>query len=337
MLFQNDNFHEPSLTASSSQQSSNSAVSSVRLSSGRFLALSMLLLIVQSWINLVAQVQTAFSLFLLAIIGWLWSKQCNATDQDPKRTDPRAKYEMRKSQNETQREKPSGDFWHEQANFRLLDTTKMLQPNSTLTIGLRDSLVVESALLRRANSALNLLRTINGQCERHPAAVISNCDGDHSSGHHSSFDLTDEPNSATIVSTDPTVSSDSNGIMESDNNWRRRTESQSQSSYQPKGISPNGSASSANSAPPISSDCISDHHSTGYQSSLASEVLNSPVRLIPAEPEDDELEPCHVEEINILSEQPTALDVLMERLTSDEPHYSMPAQNRVGQRKEDDQ
>lgn len=74
-MFQND--YDPTSAASAQQSNSALSVHVLRLSRGHLYALFMAFVIFSAWFHLVAQTQTAISLLLLAVIGFLLGK---ATD-----------------------------------------------------------------------------------------------------------------------------------------------------------------------------------------------------------------------------------------------------------------
>lgn len=79
-MFQNDNVNYEASSSQQQQQQTNSALSVhvVRLSRGRVHALFWAFIIFSTWFQLVAQVQTAISLFLIAVIGFLLGRATNA-------------------------------------------------------------------------------------------------------------------------------------------------------------------------------------------------------------------------------------------------------------------
>jgi len=79
-MFQND--YDPS-AASSQQTNSAISVHMVRLTRGRFYALFVASIILTSWLQAVAQVQTAISLLLLAIIGLFLGKVTDSAQGEP--------------------------------------------------------------------------------------------------------------------------------------------------------------------------------------------------------------------------------------------------------------
>lgn len=132
-MFQND-FIDTWQQAASSQQT-NSAISAhvIRLSRGRVYALFLGYLIFASWFQLIAQTQTAISLFLLAVIGLFLDR---LTDRSADENNGR------KSEHEGALPPGSNDTTSSLGNQE--DSTHTLDP-----------------LIERAKSALNLLQTMS--------------------------------------------------------------------------------------------------------------------------------------------------------------------------------
>lgn len=330
-MFQNDNnyqqdFSQSSSSSAATSSTTNSALSvqPIKLSNSRLLALSIVFLIVQSWFNLVTQVQTGISLFLVAVIGWFLAK---LTDQD---------------RQELNHGHPSKNKrWIDHRSIDSLQLVTHTSPN------VNNIIVSESSPLRRANSALNLLQTTQIEdTQRHHAVnsrTNTDIDGDQSSGHHSSFDLTDDPATLNITTCSNSLSRSCEPCHR--NGWTQQTNErdiinkfESSPTFQqqrPKELS----TVSANCDHRDSSDSnTSDHQSTcTYNSSIGSsvqETKNSPVRLIPKpgaydeQLDEDETKP---NEIDILGgHQVTALRALMDQLApidssdSQHSHYSNP-------------
>lgn len=132
-MFQND-FIDPSQQAASSQQT-NSAISVhvSRLSRGRIYALFVGYLIFSSWFQLVAHTQTAISLFLLAVIGFFLDR---VTNEASRKSTSAGDNPLPGSGSDVRERRPFEDEGGDPAS-RALDP-----------------------LIERANSALELLRTL---------------------------------------------------------------------------------------------------------------------------------------------------------------------------------
>lgn len=157
MMFQQD---ESNALAASSQQT-NSALSAhvIRLSRGRAYAALVGLFIVATWFQLIAQLQTLVSLFLLAIIGLLLGQRNSGRSQQQKRR--RSAHDDDHDDDAAAHEKrPIGPKQH----CQLLESS-----GPAVGLGARDELQLETTnmgsdrLLRGAEEALSLLRTLGAE------------------------------------------------------------------------------------------------------------------------------------------------------------------------------
>lgn len=188
-MFQND-YVDP--TASSQQTNSAISVHITKLSQGRVYAFIMAALIFASWFQLVAQVQTFISIILLAIIGFFLGK---VTDHKTIRNQPI--YELQDELKKVKKEKEienlnsiksikstaelenyseisslNHHFKRKHQKQKLdteIATTKLLysgslDDNSSQTTHTIDNTGTLDPLIRRANSALNLLKALNSSC-----------------------------------------------------------------------------------------------------------------------------------------------------------------------------
>lgn len=202
MMFQNDDQQHLS-PANSGRLSAHSSASSrhsnvIRVTPNRLLALSLAFLICHSWLQLVLQLQTAISLFLLAIIGCFIGKLTerplhfkDATEEQQKELKFYTKhndstlfnksicrkaeqadktsqkhhtflydsniYGKQKFIDELERQKQLNSTYQSMSRMGLISESSIQSSdiNSTST-----PLLVDPALLERANSALNLLRNL---------------------------------------------------------------------------------------------------------------------------------------------------------------------------------
>lgn len=186
-MFQND--YDPTASAASSQQT-NSALSVhvVRPSRGRLYALFLVFVIFSSWFQLVAQTQTAISLLLLAIIGFLLGRATD-TDTNPRQLPiPNPKHleavqvgeppldqvggrQRRRARGGGGKRQPAAanTCSSPQSSANSSSATDSCEPRSA-----DDSTGTMDPLIKRANGALNMLKTLSSASSEDELEVNNN-------------------------------------------------------------------------------------------------------------------------------------------------------------------
>lgn len=172
-MFQND--YDPTSAASSHQTNSALSVHVVRLSYGRLYALFLAFVIFSSWFQLVAQTQTAISLLLLAIIGFLLGKATDDTDDEASHQLANSKHfeAVQVEHSDQDKSAAAGDYRRQ----KRANSTKhpSNEPGSASSRQSADSSLTDSCeprsgddststmdpLIKSANGALNMLKTLS--------------------------------------------------------------------------------------------------------------------------------------------------------------------------------
>lgn len=308
-MFQND--YDPTSAVSAQQTNSALSVHVVRISRTRIYAFFLAFLIFSSWFQLVAQTQTAISLVLLAIIGFLLGRatdECGSPDTheasrkhleadqvDPSKANGSGGGGASKQQRRRQARNAKRNAASTCSSPRSADSsaTDSCEPKSC-----DDSTNTMDPLIKRANSALDMLKTLNSA---------------------SSEEEEEEEEMEEILQVNDAPSGETGAlIVRSNKSIKKATIKSERLSKQPMKIE------KALTSPSALSSTSSSTGSTGYNSDTRSTNLTrsspTPLRVVSsplAGRTGSLLENCDQEEEMIeLVRQPTALRLVMDEFSA---------------------